>query len=350
MITGIENLQAKTSTYLPEEKVHLVNDAFQFAQEKHAGQNRRSGDPYIQHPIKVAEFLAELHLDASTLAAALLHDVVEDCEVPIEELNERFGTEIARIVDGLTKLTHLNSNSGNSLDVDHPRDGTQAENLRKMFVAMAEDIRVVLIKLADRLHNMQTLQHMPASKRIAISQETIDIYAPLAERLGMGQFQWQLEDLAFRYLYPKPYQSISRLLASQKKGREEHVQRVTQVLNQQLNQSNIQAEVTGRTKHLYSIYRKAQTYASQGKQIGEIYDLFAVRVLVSNIQDCYGALGVVHSIWRPLPGEFNDYIANPKANMYQSLHTTVRGATGVPIEIQMREEYIKPKRSYPSVK
>ena len=337
MAASVQGLLDKAHSYLPEEKVQLVEEALEFARAKHSGQSRRSGGPYIQHPIQVAHFLADLHLDATTLASALLHDVVEDCGVTVEELRQQFGPDVARLVDGLTKLTRLDMIAGEAASQPARRsDSDQAESLRKMLVAMAEDIRVVLIKLADRLHNMQTLGPMPPVRRVAIAQETLDIYAPLAHRLGMGDFEWQLEDLAFRYLQPNQYRSISRLLASKRVEREEYVLQVTQVLKREMVRAGIQAEVTGRPKHIYSIYRKAQSYSTQGKQFGDIYDLFAVRVLVPSVQDCYAALGVVHALWRPLPGEFDDYIANPKENMYQSLHTSVRCIGGVPIEVQVR--------------
>ena len=337
MVSGTQELLEKVRSYLPEEKVGLVLDALEFARTKHAGQSRRSGGPYIQHPVQVAHYLADLNVDATTLAAALLHDVVEDCGVSVAELREAFGPDVARLVDALTKLTRLDMIAGEAGSQPARRsDSAQAESLRKMLVAMAEDIRVVLIKLADRLHNMQTLGPMPPVRRVAIAQETLDIYAPLAHRLGMGDFEWQLEDLAFRYLQPNQYRSISRLLASKRLEREEYILQVTQVLKRELAREGLQAEVTGRPKHIYSIYRKAQSYASQAKRFGDIYDLFAVRVLVSTVQDCYAALGVVHALWRPVPGQFDDYIANPKENMYQSLHTSVRCIGGVPMEVQVR--------------
>ena len=330
-------LLEQTRSYLPEEKVELVADALAFATELHAGQSRRSGGPYIEHPISAARYLADLHLDATTIAAALLHDVIEDCGVSAEELHKRFGPEVARLVDGVTKLARLDMLQSDNEDVAARRNsGTQAESLRKMLLAMAEDIRVVLIKLADRLHNMRTLSAMPPSHRVAISQETLDIYAPLANRLGMGEFKWQLEDLAFRYLQPNQYRAIYRLLAGKRQEREAYVHQVTQVLNRELARAGLQTEVSGRPKHIYSIYQKTQSYTAQGKKFGDIYDLFAVRVLVSTITDCYGALGVVHALWHPVPGQFDDYIANPKENMYQSLHTTVRCIGGVPIEVQVR--------------
>jgi guanosine-3',5'-bis(diphosphate) 3'-pyrophosphohydrolase len=335
-----EKMQAlldKIHEYLPQDRAQLVEDALSYAREMHEGQTRRSGEPYIEHPVSAASYLADLLLDATTIAAALLHDVVEDCGVTIDELRERFGDEVARLVDGVTKLTKLDLLGLDENGVlQTPVGNEQAESLRKMLVAMAEDIRVVLIKLADRLHNMQTLGALSPHRQIAIAQETLDIYAPLAHRLGMGEVKWQLEDLSFRYLQPADYKSISKLLSTKRQEREAYVEQVTEVLKRELARANFNAEVTGRPKHIYSVYQKAQAYAAQGKQLSDIYDLFAVRVLVPSVQDCYGALGVVHSLWRPLPGQFDDYIANPKENDYQSLHTTVRSIGGLPLEVQVR--------------
>ena len=333
-----QGLLEQARAYLPEERVRLVEEALAFATARHAGQSRRSGEPYIHHPISAAKYLVDLHLDAATLAATLLHDVVEDCGVSLDELQRRFGAEVARLVDGVTKLTRLDLLAAEETDQRLPlrTDGSQAESLRKMLVAMAEDIRVVLIKLADRLHNVQTLQHLPPAKRITVAQETLDIYAPLAHRLGMGEVKWQLEDLAFRHLQPQQYRSISRLLASRREEREAYVHQVSNALRSELAGAGISAEVTGRPKHIFSIYNKARNYAAQGKSLSDIYDLFALRVIVTSVQDCYAALGIVHSIWRPVPGQFDDYVANPKENLYQSLHTTVRAIGGVPLEIQVR--------------
>ena len=343
----MEGLVEKVSGYLSADKVALVERALVYAGELHAGQSRRSGEPYIQHPVSVAEYLADLSLDATTIAAALLHDVVEDCGVTTEEVAERFGTDVARLVDGVTKLQRLDILAGDDAEAPRARaDGTQAESLRKMLLAMAEDIRVVLIKLADRLHNMRTLDALPPDRRVAISQETLDIYAPLAHRLGMGDIKWQLEDLAFRHLQPNQYRAISRLLAHKRKEREAYVQQVTEVLRRELVRGGLDAEVSGRPKHIYSTYSKAQAYRAQGKDFGDIHDLFAVRVLVQDVQECYAALGVVHALWRPVPGEFDDYIANPKENLYQSLHTTVRAIGGVPIEVQVRTQQMHQYAEY----
>ncbi|MEX2599733.1 MAG: bifunctional (p)ppGpp synthetase/guanosine-3',5'-bis(diphosphate) 3'-pyrophosphohydrolase, partial [Dehalococcoidia bacterium] len=327
----------KVREYLPPEKVDLIQRAYDYAAELHAGQTRKSGEAYIEHPVSAAKYLADLSLDGPTIAAALLHDVIEDCGVNVEDLRARFGEDVARLVDGVTKLTKLDLVSNEaSAPLLHFSDDGQAESIRKMLVAMAEDIRVVLIKLADRLHNMRTLGALSPERRVAIAQETLDIYAPLAHRLGMGEIKWQLEDMAFRHLQPNQYRAISKLLASKRQEREAYIQQVTDVLKRELARANYTSEVTGRPKHIYSIYRKSQSYAAQGKQLGDIYDLFAVRVLVPTVQDCYGVLGVVHSLWRPVPGQFDDYIANPKENMYQSLHTSVRCIGGLPVEVQVR--------------
>ncbi len=331
----MQELLERVREYLPTDKADFVERALDFAAQAHMGQTRRSGEPYIEHPVSAARYLADLNLDAPTVAAALLHDVVEDCGVSLEDIRERFGDDVAKLVDGVTKLARLDTLNGDAQPLIAKSD-SQAESLRKMLVAMAEDIRVVLIKLADRLHNMRTLGALSPARRVAIAQETLDIYAPLAHRLGMGEVKWQLEDLSFRHLQPNQYRRISKLLSSKRREREAYVEQITEVLKRELTRAGFNAEVTGRPKHLYSIYRKAQAYANQGKEVGEIYDLFALRVLVPTIPECYGALGAVHSLWRPLPGQFDDYIANPKENMYQSLHTSVRAIGGMPVEVQLR--------------
>ncbi|MDA1035873.1 MAG: bifunctional (p)ppGpp synthetase/guanosine-3',5'-bis(diphosphate) 3'-pyrophosphohydrolase [Chloroflexi bacterium] len=322
--------------YLPEDRAKVVEEALAFAHEVHEGQTRKSGEPYVDHPVSAATYLAELSLDSTTIVAALLHDVVEDTDTTVDDVRVQFGDEVARLVDGVTKLTKLDLMVIEDEGHHGPTNDGQAESVRKMLVAMAEDIRVVLIKLADRLHNMKTLKALPPHRRVAIAQETLDIYAPLAHRLGMGEMKWQLEDLAFRFIQPNQYRSISRLLASKRREREAYVRQVTDVLKHELERAGFEAEVTGRPKHIYSIYTKTQAYATQGKELGDIYDLFAVRVLVPTVQDCYGVLGVVHALWRPLPGQFDDYIANPKENAYQSLHTSVRSIGGLPVEVQVR--------------
>ena len=331
----MHTLLEKTRGYLPDDRAAMIARALEFATDAHEGQKRRSGEDYVEHPISVAEYLADLNLDAPTIAAALLHDVIEDCGVSADDLRSAFGEDVAKLADGVTKLTRMDTITGDAEPLVAKSD-SEAESLRKMLVAMATDIRVVFIKLADRLHNMQTLGALPAPRRAAIAHETLDIYAPLAHRLGMGEIKWQLEDLAFRHIEPEEYKSISQLLSSKRAEREQYVREVTDVLRDELAKTGFEAEVTGRPKHIYSIHRKAQAYAAQGKQVSDIYDLFAVRVLVPTVQDCYGALGLVHALWRPLPGQFDDYIASPKENMYQSLHTTVRSIGGHHVEVQVR--------------
>lgn len=302
----------------------LVEKAYHFAEEAHQGQLRNSGEDYIQHPLEVAKILLELEMDEATIAAALLHDVVEDTHYTLEDIEREFDPQIALLVDGVTKLGRLEYKS---------KMEQQVENLRKMFLAMAKDIRVILIKLADRLHNMRTLKYHSPQKQKEIAQETIEIFAPLANRLGIFRIKWELEDLAFRYLKPQEYYDLSEGIALKRKEREEQINEVIVQLRQRLGEVGIHAEIAGRPKHFYSIYRKMLT---QHKELSEIYDLTAVRVIVDSVNDCYGALGIIHTMWKPLPGRFKDYIAMPKPNMYQSLHTTLVGAHGEPFEIQIR--------------
>ena len=339
LTTDVSQLISKARAYLPEEKLGLVEDAFAFASQCHDGQERMSGVPYIEHPIQTALELAELRLDADSLAAGLLHDVIEDCGVTVEQLTERFGPEVAKLVDGVTKLTRMDLARLGRLEktVGSSTEGhLQAESLRKMLVAMAEDIRVVLIKLADRLHNMRTLSALPPRRRRVIAQETLEIYAPLAHRLGIWDIKWQLEDLAFRHMEPGKYRTISRMLAVKREEREEYVARVAGLLSRELEKAGIKAEVYGRPKHIFSIYQKMEKYSQQGKELSQIYDLYALRVLTNTKADCYNALGVAHNLWRPLPGQFDDYIASPKENLYQALHTAVMTEGGVPLEVQIR--------------
>jgi len=317
--------------YLPPEKVKLVEAAYEFALKAHEGQVRKSGDPYLEHPLQTAMMLAELQLDAATLAAALLHDVTEDAGVPLAKVESKFGHEVAKLVDGTTKLSKLSWRANAA-----QKRETQAQNLRKMLIAMAEDLRVVFIKLSDRLHNMHTLEALPPEKRRSIAHETLEIYAPLAHRLGIWQIKWQLEDLSFRYLEPKQYHKIARLLATRREEREDFIADVTTTLEKELAKAGIEAEVAGRPKHIYSIHDKIERYAEQGRDFDQIHDLLAVRVLVNTIPDCYQALGVVHNLWHPMPEEFSDFIANPKENGYQSLHTTVLAKGTTPLEIQIR--------------
>jgi GTP pyrophosphokinase len=330
----------RVSLYLPEDKVGLISEAYAFADLCHRGQLRVSGEPYIAHPLEAALFLAELNLDTSTIIAALLHDVMEDCGVSFQEIESRFGNEVAKLVDGVTKLTRMDYRlPGSGTDgADSPDDVDHLyyESLRKMLVAMAEDIRVVLIKLADRLHNMRTLDALPPEKRRRIAQETLDIYSPLAHRLGIWEIKWRLDDLAFRHLDEVQYREISEMLATRREQREQYVDQVCVRLLEELQRFNLAGEVSGRPKSIYSIYQKIQKYADQGKELSDIYDLYALRVLVESPEDCYKALGITHQIWSPIPGQFDDYIANPKENMYQALHTTVKCQGGNPLEVQIK--------------
>jgi len=303
-----------------------VQDAFVFACEHHAAQRRKSGEDFIVHPVGVARICAGMRLDTETLCAALLHDTVEDTSASIEEVRERFGEEIATIVDGVTKLTGIAFQS---------HDEAQAENYRKMMVAMATDVRVILIKLADRLHNMRTIEAMPKQKQMEKARETLDIYAPLAHRLGIHAIKWELEDLAFATLHPRKYQEIKGLVAQQRDDREGYVSEAGEYLARELSDLGIQAQIAGRAKHFYSIYSKM---TKKGREFNEIYDLTAMRVIVDSVKDCYGTVGAIHSLWKPLPGRFKDFIAMPKFNMYQSLHTTVIGPEGRPLEIQIRTQ------------
>ena len=336
----ISELLEKVSDYLPEDATGLIEDAYRFADRSHDGQLRKSGEPYIAHPLEIALYLSDLRLDEQTIAASLLHDVVEDCDVSLEELSGKFGPEIAKLVDGVTKLTRLDSRIHNPLGAmpdgaDDP-DSLYAESLRKMLVAMAEDIRVVLIKLADRLHNMKTLDALPPDKQRRIAQETLDIYSPLAHRLGIWEIKWQLDDLAFRHLDIDKYREISRMLSARRAEREEYVSQVSDNLRGHLEASGIKADVSGRPKNIYSTFRKIQKYEAQGKQLSDIYDLFAMRVLVENESDCYRVLGAVHQLWHPIPGQIDDYIANAKENGYQALHTTVVCEGGTHLEVQIK--------------
>jgi GTP pyrophosphokinase len=321
--THIDDLIAKVQSYDPTLEASWLRGAYELADAAHDGQKRASGEHYIEHPIAVARILAEMEMDRATIAAAILHDVVEDTVVTSAEVAERFGPEVAQLVDGVTKLTQIPYQS---------KEDAQVENLRKMFMAMAKDIRVIIVKLADRLHNMRTLGAVPEAKQQRIARETIEIYAPIAHRLGIWKIKWDLEDLCLRYLDPEMYREISDRVAKKRGERETAVTNVVDLLRAQFEKMQIPAEVTGRPKHFYSIYTKLK----KGRDFSTIYDLTAVRVIVESVKDCYGTLGVVHSIWKPIPGRFKDYIAMPKPNMYQSLHTTVVGPGGDPLEIQIR--------------
>ncbi len=301
-----------------------VERAFAFACERHADQRRRTGEDFITHPVEVAKICAGLRLDTETLCAALLHDTVEDTSASLEQVESLFGESIVQLVDGVTKLTGITFQS---------RDESQAENYRKMMVAMATDLRVILIKLADRLHNMRTLSGLPKQKQIEKARETLEIYAPLAHRLGIHAIKWELEDLAFQRLHPRKYDEIKKLVSQQRAERERYVSEAGEFLGNELTKVGIEAEISGRAKHFFSIYSKM---SKKGREFNEIYDLTAMRVLVGSVKDCYGAIGVIHSIWKPLPGRFKDFIATPKLNLYQALHTTVIGPEGRPLEIQIR--------------
>ncbi|HEV3156819.1 MAG TPA: bifunctional (p)ppGpp synthetase/guanosine-3',5'-bis(diphosphate) 3'-pyrophosphohydrolase [Candidatus Baltobacteraceae bacterium] len=321
--TPIDELIAKVRSYDPTLDPAWLRAVYDLADRAHHGQLRASGDSYIAHPVAVARILADMDMDRATIAAALLHDVVEDTVVTSEEVAEHFGPEIATLVDGVTKLTRIPYQS---------KEDAQVENLRKMFLAMAKDIRVIIIKLADRLHNMRTLSSLSTTKQQTIARETLEIYAPIAHRLGIWKVKWDLEDLSLRHLDPDAYRDIAERVAKKRTEREAAVAAVVGTLRLKFSQMEISAEVHGRPKHFYSIYNKLKT----GRDFSTIYDLTAVRVLVDTVKDCYGTLGVVHAMWKPLPGRFKDYIAMPKPNMYQSLHTTVVGPGGEPLEIQIR--------------
>ncbi len=308
----------------PQATLAMIDRAFDLAVEAHRSQVRASGEPYVAHPIASAQILAELGIDPVAVSAALLHDVPEDTEFSLADVEEQFGAEVALLVDGVTKLSKFST---------HSHEQQQAENIRKMFLAMADDIRVVLIKLADRLHNMRTLGALATEKQQRIAHQTLEIYAPLAERLGIWQVKWELEDLSFKALEPDAYRDLARLLDTRRTGRETYIERAIAELRPRLADAGIEAELQGRPKHIYSIWKKMQRKSAE---FGEIYDVYAVRLLVHEIRDCYAALGIVHALWRPIPGQFDDYIAVPKNNLYQSLHTAVIALDGKPLEIQIR--------------
>jgi GTP diphosphokinase / guanosine-3',5'-bis(diphosphate) 3'-diphosphatase len=325
----VEELLADVTAYNPGADTDLIARAFAFAERAHQGQTRRSGQDFIVHPFSVAKICAGLHLDDATIVAALLHDVVEDTEAPLDELRSEFGDEVARLVDGVTKLTRVQYQT---------REQAEAENYRKMIFAMAEDVRVILIKLADRLHNLRTIEYLGKQKQVQKAKEALEVYAPLAHRLGIHALKWELEDLAFQTLHPRKYEEIKRMVAERRGDREEHVRKAGEILHDELDKLDIPAEISGRAKHFYSIYEKM---AKRGREFNEIYDLNAMRVIVERddeegTRDTYGALGLIHSLWKPLPGRFKDYIAMPKFNRYRSLHTTVIGPQGTPLEIQIR--------------
>ena len=330
-----QELIASIRKYHPSADISLVEKAYRVAYDSHEGQMRKSGEPYIIHPLSVAIILAELELDKETIAAGLLHDVLEDTIMTEQEMEEQFGKEVVLLVDGVTKLKHLHftDNIKNPKDKNADRLEMQAENLRKMFLAMAKDIRVIMIKLADRLHNMRTLKHQSKEGQQRIARETQEIYCPIAQRLGISRIKIELDDLSLKYLNPEAYYDLVEKVAVRKDTREEYINSLVEMVRQQVVEAGVEAEISGRAKHFFSIYKKM---VNQDKTIDQIYDLFAIRVIVDSIKDCYAVLGIMHEKYIPLPGRFKDYIAMPKANMYQSLHTTLIGPSGTPFEIQIR--------------
>ena len=320
----IEDIIARRKEMSRKVDSKLIMKAYNLAENKHHDQYRKSGESYIIHPLNVAYILADIGLDDSTICAALLHDVVEDTDVTDRDLREEFGDEIADMVAGVTKLSEVNFST---------IEEQQVEDYRKMFLAMGKDIRVIILKLADRLHNMRTLKHLSRERQIANAKETMELYAPLANRLGLYSLKWELEDLAFKYLYPDEYHELVEGIDKKRDERLQFIEKIMEDIRKELRKQNIKAEVTGRAKHLYSIYRKMKR---DNKNLDEIYDLFALRILVNSVKDCYTALGVVHELYSPMPGRFKDYIAVPKPNMYQSIHTTLLGDKGTPFEVQIR--------------
>ncbi|WP_274362652.1 RelA/SpoT family protein [Paenibacillus thermotolerans] len=321
---GIEQLLRKASSYIKEADLARIREAYSFAEAAHSGQVRKSGEPYILHPLAVADILLDLQMDATTVIAGLLHDVVEDTNVTTQDLETRFGRTCALLVDGVTKLEKIEFKS---------KEEAQNENYRKMFVAMAQDIRVIIIKLADRLHNMRTLKYKSEESQRRISEETLEIFCPIAHRLGMAAIRWEMEDISLRYLNPQQYYRIVNLMQKKRAERERHIAEVMDKIREKLVEMGVEADISGRPKHIYSIYKKM---VSRNKQFNEIYDLLAIRIIVDNVKDCYATLGIIHTLWKPMPGRFKDYIAMPKPNMYQSLHTTVIGPKGEPTEVQIR--------------
>ncbi len=324
--TTIEELIKKIKKYNPEADIDIVWKAYSFCQEAHRNQKRYSGQPYLSHPLEVANILTELNMDPTTIAAGLLHDVVEDTHISLDEIKNQFGQEVAMLVNGVTKLSKI---------AFQTKEERQAENFRKMFLAIAEDIRVIIIKLADRLNNMRTLKYMPAPKRLVKAKETLDIYVPIANRLGLYRIKWELEDYSLLNIAPRKYNELAAKVAKSRAEREKYIENIKTVMADELKKFGIKASIQGRPKNIYSIYKKME---EQDKDFFQIYDLMAIRIICNSIKDCYGALGLLHSIWKPMPGRFKDYIAMPKSNMYQSLHTTVITKEGEPLEVQIRTE------------
>ena len=320
----IDELLTTIKSYNPDSDLEKINKAYEFAKERHADQKRNSGEPYIIHPVQVAMILAGLNMDGATIMAGLLHDVLEDTEVTYEQMQEIFGEEVTLLVDGVTKLKNLNYKT---------KQENQAENIRKMVMAMSKDIRVIIIKLADRMHNMRTLEYITPQKKIEIATETLEIYVPLAHRLGIYTMKSELEDLCLRYLKSDVYYELAEKISKKLTEREEEIEEIKAELEAKMKEFGIEGSISGRPKNIYSTYKKMKT---QGKTFEQIFDLTALRVIVDTIKDCYGVLGIVHTLWRPLPGRFKDYIAMPKQNMYQSLHTTVINSQGDVFEVQIR--------------
>ena len=328
-------LYENASEYLSDDECTQLKEAYDFAKHAHEGQFRKSGEPFIMHPVETAIILSELNMDVDTLRAAILHDTVEDTEYTLEDVSERFGETVAGLVDGVTKISQLSVGSMSE---------QQVNTYRKMMIAMSHDIRVIVIKLADRLHNMRTLMALKEDRRIYKARETMEIYAPLANRLGMGSIKWELEDLSFFYLEPAKYQQVQKMVNETREAREKYLQQAMDQLRAELDSVGLEkAKISGRPKHLYSIYQKM---SKKDKDFSEIYDLIGLRIIVDTVPECYSSLGAVHSLWHPIPGRFKDYISMPKFNMYQSLHTTVIGPAARPLEIQLRPEEMPRMNEY----